>query len=1062
MNQNPGFVPSSEQADILEYELQPLRVVAGAGTGKTTTLAYRMAAIMDRHRIEPEQVLGVTFTNKAAYELSQRVREILASGETDPEQVERQVEIFTYHGFAHDLLETYGALAEVERDARIITPAVSRELLRRNVLTADVDFQALDITHLPTVTKALLNLAGECAANLVRPSDLLNGPPGNQEAEDEVKAKRSELAAVLLAYEEEKQRLNLLDYSDLLRRAVDLIEGHPDIAGRIRERYRCVLLDEYQDTDPAQRRLFSLLFGEARHGIAVTSVGDPDQCIFEWRGASRHNFEAFAEDFRRSDDSPAATRNLSLNRRSDRLILDLANRIRGKIKERSPSQDLQPLPEAGAGRVHASWHPDFRDEAQAIAKQARSHNQQGVAWSEMAVLFRKNKDMEAVRLALEANDVPYQMADLGGLLKVPEVVETVAWLRLLSDSDDGPALARLLLGSRFRLGLADLQPLTEWAGKRSKKHDDRDPAAPIEALEHLDEVEISAEAARRLEEFGELYDRLLVEAQSASLSELTRTVLTETGAWQEIESLPGPARLTARLNLYYLLDLTEQWAPLEGRRSLTGFLEHLKILEDTPQEEPDAARISAEDAVTLLTVHRAKGLEWDVVFLPALYKGNFPTQPRALLDPARHHYTLPYEWLVDPGPREQIGSETDEEARKEWGREKHYDQEWRLAYVATTRARKALHLSGACWYELSNSPEPKKRVDKPSELLEMSRVLPGAEVPVWTDPPPDRPESLPPPMAARSPDPDLGATWDEALRQTLDDPSWTERKAEELGVRPSYDKAVEEMNQVLFSLPDPAEPEPEDDTTRVAVTALVVYADCPKRFFWSEVDRLPRKPPGPALRRGLKLHRRIEQFNRGGTIPFEEMSDDLYDRTPDEEHAALPAALPEKKPSGWEAFQQSPYAKRKPVDVETLFEFRMSPESWIRGRVDAIYPLDGGGWEIVDWKSGGPPDRQSSSQSALVQLQAYALAAEAGVLGAPAPARLQVSFVYLGAGPETVTHQVDEPWLTKARTRLEGLLENIRSERFDPAPSPACHTCDFQKFCDEGKKYLSANADPAG
>lgn len=1057
MNHNHGFVPSPEQADILDYELQPLRVVAGAGTGKTTTLAYRMASMMDRHRIEPEQVLGVTFTNKAAYELSQRVGEILVAGEPDPDQVERQVEIFTYHGFAHDLLETYGALAGVERDARIITPAVSRELLRRSVLAADFDFQALDITHLPTVTKALLNLAGECAANLVRPSDLLNGPPGGPAAtEDETEAKRSELAAVLLAYEDEKQRLNLLDYGDLLRRAVDLIENHPNIAGRIRERYRCVLLDEYQDTDPAQRRLFSLLFGDAGHGIAVTSVGDPDQCIFEWRGASRFNFEAFADDFRRSDGSPADTRNLSINRRSDRLILDLANRIRGKIKERSPSQDLQPLPEAGAGRVHASWHPDFRAEAQAVAEQARLHNQQGVAWSEMAVLFRKNKDMEAVRLALEANDVPYQMADLGGLLKVPEVVETVAWLRLLSDPEDGPALARLLLGSRFRLGLADLQPLTEWAGEQSKKRGDRNQTTPqIEALDHLDEVEVSEEAARRLEEFRELHDRLLVEAQSASLSELTRAVLTETGAWQEIDSLPGHARLTARLNLYYLLDLTEQWAPLEGRRSLTGFLEHLKILEDTPQEEPDAARISAEEAVTLLTVHRAKGLEWDVVFLPALYKGNFPTQPRALLDPARHHYTLPYESLVDPGPREQIGSEIDEEARKEWGREKHYDQEWRLAYVAATRARKALHLSGACWYELSNSPEPKKRVSKPSELLEMSRDLPGAEIPVWTDPPPERPESLPPPTAERAPDPDLGVTWDEALRRTLDDPSWTERKAEELEVRGSYDKAVEEMNQVLFSLPDPAEPEPKDDTTRASVTALVVYTDCPKRFFWSEVDRLPRKPPGPGLRRGLQLHRRIELFNRGN-IPFEEMSENLYDRTPDEEQVTTPAALPEKKRSGWEAFQESPYAQRNPSAVEALFEFRISPEAWIRGRVDAIYPLEGGGWEIVDWKSGGP----SASQSALIQLQAYALAAKAGALGHPIPDQLQVSFVYLGAGPQVVTHQVDEPWLAEARTRLEGLMANIRSEQFDPAPSPACQTCDFQKFCPEGQNFLSTNAEP--
>ena len=1050
MNTAPDFNPSPEQSDILDYELQPLRVVAGAGTGKTTTLAYRMAAVMSRHRLEPEQVLGVTFTNKAAFELGQRVRQILtAGGEIDPDETDRQVEIYTYHGFAYDLLVTYGSLVGVERDARIITPAVSRELLRRSVLAADCDYRALDITHLPTVTGNLLLLAGEMSANLILPSRLLDDPPGNNG--DETAIKRAELAQTLLVYGEEKQRLNLLDYGDLLHQAVTLVQEHPDIADRIRERYRCVLLDEYQDTDPAQRRLFRLLFGGCQRGIAVTSVGDPDQCIFEWRGASRYNFEAFDTDFPRSDGSPAETLGLSVNRRSDRLILDLANRIRSQIGEPSPSKNLRPLPGAGAGRVYASWHPDFRAEAEAVAEQARREHKRGTPWSEMAVLFRKNKDMEAVRLALENKEIPYQVADLGGLLKVPEVVETTAWLRILSDPEDSPALARILLGSRFRLGMADLAPLARWSRRRTDDVD-RGTRTLLEAVENLDDLEVSEEAARRLREFRDLYDLLLVEAQSATLSGLTRAVLTETGAWQDAESLPPAARLTARLNLYYLLDLTEQWAPLEGRRSLEGFLEHLKILEETPREEPDAARISGEEAVTLLTVHRAKGLEWDAVFLPALYEKNFPTQPRVLQDPLRHHYALPLELLEDPGPGEEIGAVDDEEARKEWLREKHYDQEWRLAYVAVTRARKALYLSGACWYELADSPEPKKKPDKPSELLEEARNLSGAEIPVWTDPPPERPEKLQPPAGERTPDPELGVTWDEALRRTLDDPAWAERKAGERGVRAAYDEAVAEMNEILLSLPDPVDAEPEDAPTRVGVTALVVYADCPKRFFWSEVDRLPRQPPGPGIKRGLELHRRIELFIRG-TIPFEEMSGDLYDRSADEGLGGT--AAPSSARTGWDAFRSSPYADRKPQAVETLFEVRVAPETWLRGRVDAIYPTDDGGWEIVDWKSGVPSDREST----LVQLQAYALAAAAGGLGSPVPDRMQVSFVYLGDGLQAITHQVDEEWLAQARARIEELLDGIRAERFDPSPSPACRTCDFQKFCPEGQSFLTADGD---
>lgn len=1053
-----NFKPSPEQSDILGYELQPLRVVAGAGTGKTTTLAHRMAAVMSRHRLEPEQVLGVTFTNKAASELGQQVREILiAGGKINPDETDRRVEIFTYHGFAYDILGTYGSLVGVERDARIITPAVSRELLRRILLETDYDYRALDIINLSEVTGHLLQLAGEMAANLVLPSALLDIPPGD----DEVKIKRAELAQTLLVYGEEKQRLNLLDYGDLLHKAVSLVQEHPDIAERIRERYRCVLLDEYQDTDPAQRRLFRVLFGGGQSGMAVTSVGDPDQCIFEWRGASRYNFEAFGTDFRRSDGSRAETLGLSVNRRSDRLILDLANRIRSQIGEASPSKDLSPLPGAGAGRVSARWHPDFRAEAEGVAEEALRERKRGTPWSEMAVLFRKNKGMEAVRLALENQEIPYQVADLGGLLKVPEVVETTAWLRILADPGDSPALTRILLGSRFRLGMADLAPLARW----SRRRDDagRKTGTLLEAVYNLDGLEVSEEAARRLREFRDLYDRLLVEAQSAALSGLTRAVLTETGAWQDAESLPPAASRTARLNLYYLLDLTEQWVPLEERRSLKGFLEHLKILEETPREEPDAARISGEEAVTLLTVHRAKGLEWDVVFLPALYKflnangktlsSNFPAYKHAdILDPIKWHHTLPLELLEDPRPNKEIGALEDKEARKAW-LEKHYDQEWRLAYVAVTRARRALHLSGACWYE-NESLEYSSAPAVPSELLEKARDLAGVEVPVWTDPPPESPEKLQPPAGERSPDPDLGVTWDEALRLTLDDPAWAERTAEEMGVRAPYEEAVAEMNQVVLSLPDPVDAEPEDAPTRVGTTALVVYADCPKRFFWSEVDRLPRRPPGPGIKRGLELHRRIELFNRG-TIPFEELSGDLYDRSADEGTDGTSA--PRSARSGWEAFRSSPYAARKPQAVETMFEVRVAPETWLRGRVDAIYPTDDGGWEIVDWKSGAPS--AEPRPSTLVQLQAYALAAAAGALGSPVPDRLQVSFVYLGDGLQAVTHQVDEEWLAQARTRIEELSEGIRSERFDPAPSDACRTCDFQKFCPEGQAFLTADGE---
>ena len=1038
------FRPSSEQQAVIEYGLAPLRVTAGAGTGKTTALAYRMARLMDRFRILPEQVLGVTFTNKAAGELAHRTRQAARGSGGGPGGGIHEIDVFTYHGFAAHILGAYGVLVGMEHDTRLITPAHARRLLRDCL--AAVPLEMLDASNTNGAVDSLMHLSGELADNLIRPEELAEANPA-----DEVEAKRAELASVLVEFEQEKRRLGVRDYGDLIRLAVELVRGHPMIADRIRARYRCVLLDEYQDTNPAQRELFTALFGR---GWAVTAVGDLDQTIYEWRGASPANFDCFPGQFRRADGSEAETLRMSVNRRSGRRILELANLIRTRVSSARPDGGLAALDGAAPGEVHAAWHPDARHEAEEIARESRRLHEAGAAWSDMAVLFRRNRDIELVRQALEEHEIPLQVADLGGLLQVPEIVELHAWLRLLSDPEDGPALVRILLGARHRLGLADLAPLSRWVSGRSRRTRPEGEVLDltlIEALEHLDDIEVSDGIRDTLDRFRRLHRTLLSEAQGAGLSELVRLVLSRTGAWQEIDAMPPPFDLSARLNVHRFLDFTEHWRPLEGRASLEAFLSQLDQMRQDPGEDLDTARIGSEDAVTLMTVHRAKGLEWPAVFLPALYRGNFPASPRRLLDPSGCEFTLPARLRIDAEFRERLDPSLDTEERRGWLRARHYDQEWRLAYVACTRAKEYLYLSGAHWY---GTPRPLGRPSKPSALLEAARSLEGAVIGPWTEAPPPRPETLLFPIPGPGPDPVLGVTWEEALRLTEAEPSWAAARAADLGIRDIYDEAVEEFEQALLSLPDPAAPEPEPELTAVSVTGLVTYADCPKRYFWSEVDRLPRRP-GVRARRGVQLHRRIELHNRG-MVPFEDLDEDLYDRAPGE-GAAAPF---ESGEGGWRAFLDSPYAERTPVYVEAPFELRLFPDVRIRGRVDAVYPYRPHreqGWEIVDFKSG----RRSGRASADVQLQAYAIAARESGLGAPAPERLRVSFVYLGGGLEVAAQEVDEEWLEQARNRIEDLIEGIRSERFGPSPSRACRSCDFLQFCEEGQQFLASDQEHA-
>ena len=713
--------------------------------------------------------------------------------------------------------------------------------------------------------------------------------------------------------------------------------------------------------------------------------------------------------------------------------------MRTRITGSDPAHDLKALDGKPPGSVQVSWFGNARDEAEEIARELRRLRDSGVEWSEMAVLFRRNANIELVRHALEEHEVPLQVTDLGGLLKVPEVVELHAWLRLLDDPADSPALARILMGSGYRLGLGDLAPLSRWvSGHNRRAHPGMDFIL-IEALEHLDSMDLLPDVRDRLERFCELYRSLLVETQGAGPSELARLVLAGTGAWQEIAAMPASSRISARLNVHRFLDFTEHWQRVEGSSPVRAFLEHLQMMGDEPVDGLDTARLADEEAVTLSTIHRAKGLEWEAVFVPALYETNFPARPRTYADPSRMDSCVPARLRIDPEFRANLDPALDDQARREWLRRRHYDQEWRLAYVAITRARRRLYLSGAHWY---GSPEPLKRPSRPSDLIEIARAIETTGQ--WVPEPPTRPASLRFSNPEPGPDPVLGTSWEKSLHEIAADPDWAARRARRLGIEHLYDQAVDEFQEVLLSLADPVEHEREPDPATISVTGLVTYADCPKRYFWSEVDRLPRRP-GPAARRGTELHRRIELHNRG-MVPFDDLEPDLYDQTPDEGATSAGGAR-----RGWNAFLESPYADRIPVHVEAPFELRMSESVRIRGRIDAVYG-DRSSWEIVDFKSG----RRSHRPSSQVQLQAYALAARESGLGMPAPDSLRVSFVYLGDGLDVVSQEADGAWIERARQQIMELVDRIRSEQFRATPSDACRSCDFLTFCEAGQAHLAS------
>lgn len=1015
--------PTPEQRAVIEHPLEPLRVTAGAGTGKTSTMALRLVHLVESHSIEPEEALGITFTNKAAEELAARVR----SGLAEQAAAGHEVQVLTYHGFALGLIREFGPFVGISRDVRLIPTGYVRQLLREAAAAEPI--LHLDLTSPGRRVDELARLWSILGDHLVDPADL--AAAGD---ESDVWQARRELARILEAYRRRKDDLGAVDYADLVTFAHRLVQD-PAVAERIRSRYRVVLLDEYQDTNPSQRELLRAVFAE---GFPVTAVGDSDQTIYEWRGASTANFSDFVHHFPRAPGEPATSLELSVNWRSARRIIDVANSVRSNITRRSDLERLTARPGADAGTVTTHWLRTALDEADWIAGRLGRMHDEGRTWSDMAVLFRKHRQIALVRDALADHGIPVEVASLGGLLEVPEVADLHAWLRILGRPEDAVALSRLLLGADYRLGLADLAPLAAWARARSRREDDDIAVgwALLEAVDALESVNgLSEEAGRRLRRFRAGYRDLLEAAQGSNLVELCRLVLDRIGAWQEVDALGDAARLSARLNLYRFLDLAETWSPLEGGPSLDAFLDYLDLLsEDAADDALDTANVSGEDAVLLITVHRAKGLEWPVVVLPALCQGTFPSGVHTYDDPDLRPHVLPHHMRLDADDLPVLDG--DDESRKAALRERHDDQEWRTAYVAVTRARDELIASGAYWYTPGRAKEPSPLfgvIDAVAEP-EAGRCDDAGESPGslhrerrWDD----------------VPDPLFAGGWQAALSEAVADPDIAVRLADEAGLTDRFEAALEQLRLRLEALPEPRTADEEPEPFRTSVTGVVTFAACPQRFHWGHVDRLPRRP-SPASRRGVEVHRMIERRLRG-TLTFDDFAPDFDGDT---RGTQGPVSTP------FERFLGSRFAHADPILVEAPFSLLVDGGR-IDGRIDAVYEPEPGLWEVVDFKSG----RSGDDPSRRVQLEAYALAVdEAGFLGGRRPDSIRVTFAYLGDDEVVeVSEDVDAAWLDRARKRLAALITSAADGHRKPTPSDACRWCDFARFCAAGTTWLEGN-----
>lgn len=1019
------FKPTSEQQDIIDYSPVHLRVAAGAGTGKTTTIVERLAQFV-RSGIPPTRALGVTFTVKASDELRTRLRDRVGSSGTGEE-----VEVSTYHGFAASILDEFGSLVGYESSTMLLDDGHRSEL--GQLVLRDLD-TTLDLTSMKQRVDDVLELNDALDRHLRNPSDVVAiAPSGSSINPDGPWPTRLELTRAVSAFREEKERLGLVEFADFIRKAVDLVRDVPEVAQQLADRYDIVLLDEYQDTDPAQRILLTTIFGPA---AAVTAVGDTDQTIYEWRGASLDNFEAFPDHFPRSDGQPTETMPLSLNRRSDRLILDLANEIRSELPSIDGSKPLEPRADAGMGSVMASWFASEREEAWWLAADILRRHRDGTRWADIAILVRKRAWIPLLVAALRDHDIPTSVSDPGTLLQIPEVADVLAWLRIVSDPDAEPALLRILMGGQYRLGITDLNLLRLHA----KRLDATTLLGAVYDGSHADLSESTEAAVTR---FARIHSQLMQFAQVNSVANTINEIIARIGFWDEAAALRAGEATTARLNIARFLNIAHGWRPIEGRPTVRRFLRYIDALNESGRDEALTPPVrSVSDAVELTTVHGAKGLEWDVVYLPGLQHGDFPMGSRKHDDPDKHATLLPYELRLDSESLLDVATAAGA-ARREVLIERNRLSEYRLAYVAVTRARHHVSLSGHAWQDSVTKPKTE------SEILLTARDLPGATLGPWCEDPGPKPALMTFIDETRPSDPLFPDGAAAALRATIDDAGWVTRH------RPDLSAAISErVDQLALEIGDLSEPH-SDQAARpfaTAVTNLVALAECPLKFKWIHYDKMPRRP-SKAANDGTEFHRKVELHNLG-KIALDDATPDLYDAVVEDAEEFEPNQGGEAQAPPWSVFEASRFANTQSRFSEVPFEVALGPGS-VRGKIDAIYENEPGHWEIVDYKSG----RKSDNPARLVQLQAYAVAAADGAVSIDRPDSMVVSFAYFGGGELVeVSETVDDAWLDEARSDVERLVTLGAEGPWDPTPSTACKHCDFRIHCKAGSEWVANNS----
>ena len=630
---------NKEQQEAVKHMEGPLLILAGAGSGKTTMMTHRIAYMLEKG-VSPYNILAVTFTNKAAGEMKDRIESL--TGGT------RGMWVMTFHAMCVRILRNHGDVLGFKNGFSIYDESDKKALLKRIVKDLKIDEKIYPVSYLGSVISS-------CKEAEEDPDDYIENNSMNFKAET--------VAKVYARYMEDLQQNNAMDFDDLLWNAVKLFEASSEVLSYYQQRFKYIMVDEYQDTNYLQYKLIHAL-AEKSHNLCV--VGDDDQCIYQWRGADIRNILDFEKDF-----PETKVIKLEQNYRSDANILDLANSVIANNRNRK-AKELWTDRNEGSKITYRRLEDEQREAWYVGGEIQRLHDEEGIPFNDMAILYRKNAQSRPFEEKFSFRGIPYRV--LGGtrFYDRKEIKDVMSYMHLVENPSDDVAMARIINEPKRGLGPKSLGGIVSYA-----------KAYKLSIFEALKEQEVLGSLSRKsraaVEDLVTMLDELGTEQDNMELSDIYDNLIRRSGYLTALEAentVEADARIENILELRSVIAefeekaagsvLTDEEDEFREERDrlredgfdvkeptlLQSFLERIALLSDIDNRD------ESEDAVVMMTLHSSKGLEFPVVFMPGMENGLFPGS--ASMD--------------DPSKMEE---------------------ERRLCYVGITRAMRKLYLTGA-------------------------------------------------------------------------------------------------------------------------------------------------------------------------------------------------------------------------------------------------------------------------------------------------------------------------------------------------------------------------------